>query len=325
MKKIDRYDVLGIGAPVIDNVITVSESFLASIPGKKGGAVQIEHAALLHLIKSCNMPPLTIAGGSGANTIKGLAHLGNKCALAGKIGNDPSGDMFIKTIQSLGIFPLLSKSSKPTTEVLTLVTPDGERTMRFFPGASLEMNPGDLHPRMFQGIKLVHIEGYTLLNPYLTETAMKLAKEGGAKISFDCASFEIIQDNKALIDNLLSKYINILFANEKESQILTGLDPKKACQLLANTCDIAVILNGKEGSWIGHKNEVIHSPTIPVIPKDTTGAGDLYASGFLHGYLHGKDLMECGKYGSLLGAAVVDAWGAEIPIKTWESIKQKIQ
>jgi sugar/nucleoside kinase (ribokinase family) len=319
-----RCEILGIGAPIIDYVVMTTDDFLAQLPGEKGGMVPIDYETLLSILKNCKSPPLAIAGGSGANTIKGLAHFGHHCGLIGKIGNDTAGEKFLESMRALKIKPYLCKATTPTAQVACLITPDGERTMRTFLGATQEMTAQDLDPKVFQGVKLVHIEGYSLLNGDLTETAMQYAKDSGAKVSYDLGSFEVVKGHRERILGLLSKYVDIIFGNKDEIQALFQLNPEKGCTALSQLCETAIVLLGKEGCIVGTKSGQVHCPAFVVDAVDTTGAGDLFASGFLHGYLHGVSPEECARYGALTAATVIQAHGVDIPVETWQEIKAKM-
>jgi len=333
-----KYDILAIGAPFIDLILHVSEEFLATIPGEKKGMEPTDHNSLLKIIQASQQTPFIIPGGSGANTIKGLTNLGHTCAIVGKIGTDDLGRLFEQEITNLGVQSLFLPTNTPTGQSLCLVTPNGERTMRSFLGASQEMTAVDLKPEFFRGVKLVHIEGHSLLNGSLAVRAMELAKEVGAKISFDLGSFEIVSLYKETILSLLERYVDIVFCNREEAEHLTGKSPEEACRELKEICLVAVVLMGKEGCWVGDRSkngcaeengngkrkDVFQCPAYPVTPIDTTGAGDLFASGFLHGFFNGEPLKECARYGALLGAAVVQVQGTKIPTDIWAQLKQKI-
>lgn len=319
------YDILGIGAPFLDHTLKVNDEFMSKIAGAKGGMEPVDYKTFLNIIEQTG-PAINLAtGGSSANTIKGLAQLGHRCALLGKIGSDAAGKTFLEEIKNLNIIPLLLSSPQATGQVLCLVTPDGQRTFRDFLGAGTEMAADDLKPSHFEGVKHVHIEGYTLMNETLTQRAMEYAKQAGAKVSFDMASFELAEHYKMQIIHLVAQHVDILFANRDETWTLTGHEPKKGCAILKDLCNVAVVMVGKEGCWIGHEDQVIHCPAYPInTPLDTTGAGDLFAAGFLHGYLRGKSLQQCAHYGALAAAEVVQIFGAAIPNETWEKIRKDI-
>lgn len=321
------HEVLGIGAPIIDYVIEVSEEDLKTLSNGKGGMQVVNQQTLAKILHLHPVSPEHFLGGSGANTIRGLANLGHACAFTGKIGKDVAGKKFLEGMKILGIHTqFLLLSDTPTAQVACLVTPDGERTMRAFLGASEELRIEDLKPEMFEGVKLVHLEGYNLLKPHFTKRAMEMAKAAGATISFDLGSFEIVEKNLDIIVDLLSRYVTIVFANQDESHKLTQISSERSCNILKDICDIAVILMGKEGCLVGTGSKQIACSAFPVQdPIDTTGAGDLFASGFLHGYLQGHSLQDCAHFGALTGAAVVQVHGVEIPQLDWITLKEKIK
>lgn len=315
------YEILGIGTPILDNVLCVSNDFVAALQGKKGGMEPVTFDEFTKIIVDSSQPPLLIPGGSTANTLKGLASLGEKSAFFGKIGNDEAGGKFQQGLRDAGIISLLHQTTMPTAQVLCLLTPDNERTCRSFLGAGLEMNPDDLHKDLFKGVKLVHMEGFVLLYDSFAIKAMQLAKEAGAKVSFTLGSFEVVERYKERIINLLANHVDILFANSKEVQALTRLDPDKGCNLLKDLCETVVVTMGEKGCWAANKNEKIYQTALKVTPIDTTGAGDLFASGFLHGYLAQKPLLECTLYGTRIAGEVVQVLGAEIPSDIWSKLK----
>jgi sugar/nucleoside kinase (ribokinase family) len=318
------YEILGVGSPILDHIIMVSDEYLSRIPGAKGGMEPVDYDTLLKIIEESGQTPSNVTGGSAANTIKGLAGLGRKCAFVGKIGNDEAGKKFLKTMESLGIVSFLIPSALPTAQVVCLISPDSERTLRAYLGAGKDWKAEDLNPEIFHGAKLVHIEGYTLLYESLTQTAMEMAKKADAKISFDLSSFEIAQQHKKTIISLVANYVDVLFANEAETQAITQLDSEKGCDVLKDLCDVAVVMMGKEGCRVASGGEKIYQPSLPVKSLDTTGAGDLFASGFLHGYLAQKPLAECARYGTLTASTVVQVVGAEVSQEAWEQIKRQL-
>lgn len=317
-------DILGIGAPFVDHIIQVSEEYISQLPGKKGGMWPVDYRTLTKIINSSGSAPTLILGGSGANTIKGLANFGYRCALSGKIGTDEAGRKFLASMKSLGITSFLQPTHNPTSQVVCLITPDKERTMRAFLGASEEMRGEDLDPRNFVGVRLVHIEGYSIMKEGVAQRAMELAKSVGAKVSFDLGSFEVVKAYKKALIELLARYVDIVFSNQEETLALTGREPEKGCEVLRDICETAVILLGKEGCLVGQGTREVYCPAFKVDAVDSTGAGDLFASGFLHGVLQGCSLEECARYGALTGAAVVQVVGVDIPPQSWDEIKRKI-
>lgn len=318
--------VLGIGAPCMDILMNVDDEFLASL-GKKGGSQQIDQLFVQTIVEQTKVRKSFIAtGGSCSNTIKGLASLGHRCAFFGKVGMDEMGTKYFNIIKRAGILPLCLQSSSPTQVCMCLVSNDGERTMRCYPGAANEISSSEIKQENFKGVKLVHIEGYMLYSKdeNFVPSAMKLAKETGATLSFDLSSYDLIRLQKDKIIDILKNYVDIVFANEEEVRELTGKEALEGCRILKEICPIAIVMLGSNGCLVGSEDGIHHSPAFPVEVVDTTGAGDLFASGFLHGYLHGFPLNVCSLMGNLLGGAVCEVYGAEIPEKKWERIKMQL-
>lgn len=321
-----NYEIIGIGGPILDQLLRVPEIYLASaVPGKKGGMEPVTFDVLERIVTGSGSDALIVPGGSARNTLHGLSRFGERCALIGMVGGDPRGLLYRKLLQDQGIHSLLLESQTPTAIVLSLVTPDGERTMRTFQGASVEMRGSHLNPELFKGVKLVHLEGYTLFNEDLTETAMRLAQEAGAKVSFDLASFEIANRFKEHILYLLDTYVDLIFCNEMEAKSLLGLEEEKACEALAEICEVGVVLMGPKGCWVKRGRHKLHCPAYPVEPIDTTGAGDLFTSGFLHGYMRKYPIDICAHYGAIAGRAVVQVMGPIIPHDAWDEIYRKLK
>lgn len=318
------YTVLGIGAPAMDILMSVDEEFLKTIPGEKGGSLQVDWETFSRIMEYGRSQEVFIAsGGSAGNTIKGLASLGQKAAFFGKTGSDEMGKEYLSRMSSFGVIPLLIETHTPITQVAGLITPDGERTFRYFLGASQELTAEDLTPELFQNVSLVHIEVYALYNGNLVEKAMQLAKEAHALVSIDLGSFEVVRQFKERLLDLIVNYVDIVFSNEDEIRALTGLNPEEGGEFLKEICPIAIVKMGKEGCFVMSGETKFHSPAIPAkIVRDTTGAGDHFASGFLHGFLEERPLEECAYYGNLTGSAAVEVYGAEIPESKWEELRE---
>ena len=325
MIKKHPYNVLGVGAAVIDLLVPVNEDFLKEhVPGEKGGSSLINIQDLNRIVEASHIPPKIAIGGSCANTLKSLSKLGENCTFLGHRGDDVMGEFFAQNMAKMHVAGLFTLAHFPTAQVLSLITPDGQRTMRFFAGSSQEMAGRFLHTDYFKGAKLVHMEAYGLRNDNLIPKAMRLAKESGIQISIDLASFEIVREFKETLFELLNNYVDILFANEDEALELTSLPPKEACLQLQEICPIVVILRGKNGCLVGSKGTFIESPSFPAQVVDTTAAGDLFAAGFLYSYLHGKSLEECALLGNRLGSAIVEVTGSELPQETWDEILKEL-
>lgn len=319
-----HYEILGVGSLIVDYVVRVNDTFLQEIGGHKGGMELIPYHKFKNTLDRCGGEATKTAGGSSANVIQGMAHLGWSCGLSGKLGQDSEAKDFFDYTTSLGITPLFLHSLTPTARSLCLVTPDGQRTMRTYLGASSEMGPADLRPEDFHGAQLVHVEGYLLHKEGLPERAVALAKAAGALVSFDLASFEMVNQHRKRIISIL-KDVDIVIANADEGYALTGLPPERCCAFLKDLCTTAVVLFGEGGCWVGKREMLFHGPAIRVDAVDTTGAGDLFTSGFLHGYLQGKPLHVCADYGTLVASTVVQVLGTQIPPLRWKKVLEQIK
>ncbi len=318
------YEVLGIGAPCMDLVMHVDASFIHTI-GNKGGSQQTDWDYFKKIVEWTKSHPAAItAGGSSSNTIKGLANLGHACAFFGKMGRDEMGRHYLDNIAKLGIRPLCITVEAPTQLCACLISEDGERTMRCYPGAANQISASDLSPELFKGVTLVHFEGYMLYaqDKNFLSTAMRLAKEAGATVSFDLSSFELVRMQRERILDLLKTYVDIVFANADEVRELVELDPVAGCSALQKMCRIAVVMQGKDGCIVGSGHQQYQCATRPKQVVDSTGAGDLFASGFLHGFLENRSLETCATFGNLTGGNVCEVYGAEIPAERWPLIKE---
>lgn len=320
------YRVIGMGQACIDFLIPVDEEFLQhNISGDKGGCIEIDIETLTAILNKAPTPPLVRTGGSCANTIKGLAGLGEKCALLSHVGSDPLGEFFIQRIQNLDITGFFTRSNQHTTQVLCLITPDGQRTMRFCEGPHHKMSDQFFHADYFNGVKLAHFDSYSLFNGHLLENGMLLAEKAKAKISLDLSSFEIVHKFSDRLKHLLTHYVDIVFANQDEVKALTGFEPVEGCLKLQEMCTLSVVLMGSEGCLVGHQGKVFHSPSFPAHVIDTTGAGDLFASGFLYGYLQDFPLNQCAKIGNCLGSAIVEIEGAELSPEMLKTLQATLE
>ncbi len=316
-------EVLVVGDALVDHIIFVEEEYLKTIPGNKGGSQLIEETLLEKILTEKDLKAHMSPGGSSINIMKGLSHLGHRCRVVSKIGTDLTGDFFLSALTRIGIEASLKRVPTQTGQSICFVTPDGDRTMRTFLGACTHRADLDLSPTIYEGIKLFHLEGYQLHDEAFAKILVTKAKDAGAKISMDLASFEIVQAHRELILDLLSE-IDILFCNKDEASALTGLSPKEACQWLGERTPMVVVTAGKEGAYALRGKEFAYQHAFEAFPLDTTGAGDYFASGVLHGYLTGKSLTESLRFGAILASHVISIIGAEIPPEQWTHIRQEI-
>nr|WP_279347261.1 adenosine kinase [Govania unica] len=265
------------------------------------------------------------SGGSAANTIAGLASFGARTAFTGKTRNDQLGDVFGHDIRALGVnFSTLQKTDGPATaRCLVVVTPDAQRSMATYLGASVSLAPADIDPELVAAAKVTYLEGYLWDPPQAKEAflvAMDIAHAAGNKVALSLSDAFCVDRYRAEFRNLVDKHIDVLFANEQEILSLYEVAGfEAAVAAVRGSADVAVLTRGDKGAVIVTENDVLAVPAAAVANLvDTTGAGDLYAAGFLHGLTRGLPLGECGRLAGLAAAEVISHYGArpEISLKT---------
>jgi sugar/nucleoside kinase (ribokinase family) len=189
----------------------------------------------------------------------------------------------------------------------------------------MELTADEMQSEIFAGYGILHIEGYLVQNHSLIEAALKVAKSEGLLVSIDMASFNIVEANIDFLNRVIREYVDIVFANEDEAIALTGKQPEEALHAISEMCDLAIVKLGAQGSLIKYGKNVIRIEAIPAKSVDTTGAGDIYASGVLFGISENLDLEKAGKLGSLLAGKVVEVVGAKIPEETWQELSVQIE
>ncbi|KMQ52193.1 Ribokinase [Chitinispirillum alkaliphilum] len=315
------------GSALVDLCILERDEFLKSCGASKGGMVLTDHLFIKSLLEKASSAPTIIPGGSACNTILGIGKLGGNACFIGKRGADKLGDLFEQGLREHNVESVLLNSEIPTGHVLSIITPDAQRSMFTFLGASADTKPEEISESYFKDTALVHFEGYLVSNRPLLLKALECAKSSGALISLDLASYTVVEQSKAFLDEIIDNYVDILIANEDEAAAFSGLSvEEEAFEYLASRAEIAVMKLGKRGSIIGHDGEtIIIAPQGEGDAIDTTGAGDLWAAGFLYGLINGMSLRECGALGSECGFEVCQNIGAVIPPQGWERIKIRLQ
>lgn len=328
MERKNPVKVLGIGSPIVDILVNVTEEFIGGIKGAKGGMELVDTSILDGILEKTEKGGTRVPGGSAANTIVGLAKLGIPTAFLGKIGNDREGGFYKSFFERAGVDVSRFKLNEtmPTGRCLSLITPDSERTMRTDLGAAATLLPENILSEDFADITHVHIEGYLVFNEVLIRHILKLAKDASCIVSLDMASFEVVTASMKILPELLMEYVDIVFANEHEAETFCGSnDPERGLQVFSEYCKIAAVKLGEDGALIQSGGKKIKVKAETVHDIDTTGAGDLWGAGFLYGLLKGKPLELCGRYGSILGAEVVKVMGASIPESRWRVIRRRIK
>lgn len=318
--------IIGIGNALTDIIVPIKNyEIIDSLNIPHGGMVMIDKNQFLEINKHiANINKSMVAGGSAANTIYGLSKLGVETSFIGKVGMDTIGDNYEQDMLKAGIKPDLIRTDTPSGCAIVLITPDGERTFASYLGAAQELMPENISEENFMGHDILHIEGYLLFNYDIVLKAMQTAKNLGMKVSLDLAAHNFVEENRPIIKDLIKNYVDVCFANEEESKAVTGLQPREALDCISEDCDFTVVKLGSKGSLIKHNGTVYEVGTPHVECVDSTGAGDLYASGLLYGIAKGYNAETCGKIGAIIGSIVIQNYGARISDKNWETIRQKI-
>lgn len=319
--------ILGIGNALVDIIIMLtSDTILNYFKLPKGSMQLVDAASAITIEKACNkLNKIMASGGSAANTIHGLAHLGVSTAFLGTIGNDEMGNFFHDDLKSAGIIPVLSRINTETGRAISLVSPDSERTFATFLGAASQIAEDQLKTNIFQEYDILYLEGYLVQQSVFMEAAIKKARAHNMLIVLDLASYNIVEAHIDFLKEIVEKYIDIIFANEEEAFAYTGKNnPIDALNQLAAVTQIAVVKTGEKGSMVQKDNNIYQIGVTRAKSIDTTGAGDLYAAGFLYGYIQGLSLQKCGTIGALLAANVIENLGAKIHSARWNEIKNEI-
>jgi sugar/nucleoside kinase (ribokinase family) len=319
--------ILGMGNALTDILLQIDDdNVLSKLSLPKGSMQLIDELKANEISASLQqIAPKMATGGSASNTINGITKLGNKAGFFGKIGKDEVGNFFMKDSIENGVTPHLHYSNSPSGRCTVLVSNDGERTLCTFLGASCELEANDIKQEIFEGYDIFHIEGYLVQNQDLIRTAVMTAKKSGLKVSIDLASYNVVQDNLDFLKEIIDEYVDIVFANEEEAKAFTGKEPEEALEVISKISQIAIVKIGKDGSLIKSGDKKYQISSQPANCIDTTGAGDLYAAGFLYGLANNLSIQHCGEIGSLISGKVVEVLGAKMNNETWSEIHDKIR
>lgn len=319
--------ILGIGSALVDFLAQIpDEQILNELNLPKGSMtyVSIEDSVKISEMITEKYGSQRASGGSAANTMSGLAQLGIEAGFLSKVGKDEVGQFFEKQMVDTHVKPLMLKSDTPSGRVMAFVTPDGERTFATCLGAAIELSADDIKPELFDGWDIFYVEGYLVANPNMLRKAMDTAKAKGLKIAIDLASYNVVEESRDFLMELIENYVDIVFANEKESFALTGLEPEDALHFIAERCEIAVVKVGPKGAFVQRGKEIATVPPMEAHVVDTTGAGDMWAAGFLAGLVKGKDLLTCGTMGTLLASNIIEVIGAKMDGQRWNNIHKAV-
>lgn len=317
------YDVAGLGNAIVDVIAPVNDGFLLQHNIAKGVMTLIDDyraGQLYEVLQGAT----EIGGGSAANTMAGLASLGGKGLFIGKVKRDRLGESFVRSMKETGVhFPVpFAEDGPPTACCLIAVTPDGQRSMSTYLGASRELHPNDIKDEEVASASVMYVEGYLWDLPdakAAIRKAIASAKKAGRKIAFTLSDPFCVSRWRDEFRALLKTDLDILFANEEEAKALFEVDEfDSVLQALRDWPGIVALTRSAKGCVVAKGREVHVIDAVPVARViDTTGAGDQYAAGFLYGLTHGKSLADCGRLGSLAAAEVISHYGArpEVSLK----------
>lgn len=311
-----KFDVVAIGNAIVDIIGRCDDAFLAKHGCPKGNMRLVDAATVSALYNDMG-PSIEISGGSAANTAVGVASFGGKAGFIGRTADDEFGRIFAHDIKAAGVAfnGRRAPNGAPTSRSLILVTPDGERTMNTLLGISTELGDAELDPAMIEGAKVLYLEGYLYDRPEAKAAfrkAVAIAKKAGREVALSLSDGFCVDRHRDDFISLVKSGIDIVFANEQEIKSLYQTDDfDNAARQAATDMKLAALTRSGKGSLIVSGDESLSIPVDAVAQVvDTTGAGDLYAAGFLFGYTNGGDLARAGRLGSIAAAEVISHTGA---------------
>ena len=316
--------VIGIGNALTDMLVNLkNDAVLDQFRLPRGSMNLVDTALQTEISKSLSGLPYSLSlGGSADNTIRAMARLGCEVGFIGKVGNDTTGDFFVQALENLHIKPVIFRGRERSGKCVSLVSPDGERTMVTHLGAALELSAEEIDASLFAGYDCLYVEGYLVQNHDLIRTAVQTAKAAGLQVAIDLASFNIVAENREFLHGLVRDYVDIVFANEEEAKAFTcESEPVNALQQISEMVELAVVKIGRQGALIKRGGEVVHVGILEAARRvDTTGAGDFYAAGFLAGMCEGLSLRQCGTIGAITAGKVIEVVGTTFGEEAWEEI-----
>ena len=319
---VKKYKVVGLGHAVVDVLANIEDDFLPKYDLKKG-MMKIVDESEIEGLRSCVDIIKEVSGGSAANTIAALSSLGHPVAFIGKVRDDMLGRAFEKGLEEIGVsyFTIKAASGKPTACCVVLTTPDAHRTMNTYLGIAGFLTPEDVDEEVISQSEIIYLEGYLWDSDGAKRAfkkAIEIAGDTGGKVALGLSDSFCVERHRGEFLDLIENHVDILFANEDEIKSLFKTDDLETaisrCREMKNIC---VITRSEKGSVIVSEDKIIKIPPEQDINVlDSTGAGDLFAAGFLHGLINGRDLEDCGKIGSIVAAEILGQFGArpEVPL-----------
>ena len=325
-----KIDVVGIGNAIVDILTNIDEEFLNRNLLQKGSMSLINLEDSSKILENCKIIK-QISGGSAANTVVSLANLGNKVEFIGRIKNDKFGKFFSNDIKESGAAfnAKYVETKESSAHSIILITPDAQRTMCTYLGASSEFESNNINYKSIKESKYLYLEGYlwdSELAKHAFIEAAKIAKESKTKIILSLSDSFCVDRHRDSFLNLINDFVDILFCNEEELKSLFKLNDLEQCKIkIQSLCELTAITLGEKGSLIVCKNKTeLIKPFSFGEAIDTTGAGDIFAGGFIHGLIHNFSLSDCGRIGSICAGHIVTQIGSRSKIDLKKLISENI-
>lgn len=321
--------VIGIGNALTDMLVNMpNDEVLGRYELAKGSMTLVDGELQTDISKSVAGYPYSLSlGGSAGNTIRAMARLGVEVAFIGKVGDDTTGEFYEQALRNIGVVPYMLRSEHRSGKCVSLISPDGERTMVTHLGAAADLHPADVDGAIFEGYDCLYVEGYLVQDHNLIRGAIRMAKELGLKVAIDLASFNVVEENVDFLREVISEYVDIVFANEDEARAFSGEEePVNALQYISTMCDLVIVKIGMRGALIKQGSEVSHVGIMAAAKRvDTTGAGDFYAAGFLAGMCEGLSLRQCGTIGAITAGKVIEIVGTTPTEEAWDDVARLVK
>ena len=310
-----KFEVCFIGNAIVDIISEITDENLNELNIPKGSMQLIDEKSSNKILNNVKNP-IIISGGSAANSAVGFSSFGGKCSFIGQVGNDEFGVSFSKDLNNSGVFyenKIIQKSVK-TSKSIVLVTPDAERSMNTYLGASVQFNMNCISEELIINSNIIYIEGY-LFDQKDAKKAIyhccKLAKSNNCRIALSLSDSFCVERHREDFCELINKYVDIIFANENEIQSLFQRNLQESLKKIRTFVEVGAITLGSKGSIVFQNQNEYLVPTITINdPVDTTGAGDIFASGFLFGLTNKYRIEDCGKLGNKVASDIIKYFGA---------------
>ncbi len=316
--------IIGIGNALVDVLVRLeNDAQLQHLGLAKGGMQLIDGEQQLRLAQELEQwHPTRATGGSAGNAMLALANLGTHPGFVGRVGDDNMGNFFTENCRTVGIEARLIGQGGATGVANTFISPDAERTFATYLGVAGKLAAEDITPDLFEGYDILHIEGYLVQDHALIRRICEVAKDLGMTTSIDLASYNVVRENLSVLRDLVTRYIDIVFANEEESAAFTeGKNPEEALHEIGSLARWAVVKVGKRGSLGMTDGRKVCVPGRSLDVVDTTAAGDFFAGGFLYALSRNGNLEQCLRMGSLLSQHIIQVVGTRLDEQTWEEIR----